>query len=73
MATETEINWAYANNVEDPIPAVSSQPAPAGNDGEHYQCPRSHIQMDSQGYVMCAHTGACLGRLVTHPDTVDGK
>ena len=44
MATEIAINWAYANNVEDPIPAISFQPAPAaGNDDEFYQHPRSYI------------------------------
>ena len=72
--TETEINWVYANYVEDPVPGASASSSSssssssgnrdrAGNSGEELRPrPRSEVNIDAAGYVYDGeNTTCCLG------------
>lgn len=65
--TELDVNWEYAANVQNPLPAVSSSASHSSTE----QCenlmqpvPSSLVSIDADGYVLRNESGQWLGILV---------
>jgi len=65
VPTETEINWEYAANTENPVHGVSVGLGSAGIQAESLAPrPRSLATVDANGYVQDTETKQWLGVLV---------
>ena len=58
--SEIEINWQYANAVENPVPGL---PADNPNPEQLLPQPRTLLNVDADGYVLCSETMECIGDL----------
>lgn len=56
--SEIEINWQYANAVENPVPSL---PADTIDPEQLLPQPRTNLNVDAEGYVLCSETMQCIG------------